>query len=460
MTRRALWFVLCLSVSGTATAHAQECVAASAAPASTAQPCKPRTQPHVDEVPDVASLKTPEAPALMALGLAPTEIQRPTTPTGLKASLANGFVAGGALPLLQNFALEVSPYWLFPHRKLSYEKVVAERGKLWWRNLSFSFATGPRELARSNADGSSTKLNYGNFAVGGRSTLYPGWETRVAKQCVAYIKHTLEGSAAERAAAIDTFMTNWQVAHPSPEATMPKPDVNLSITNPPEWTRQKSAYERALAEALLPWAQAKELASEEFERSYLATPKLDDARYQRCLADIHAREGFMAELAGAYAFGVPRGNVHDFKDNALQTTTGWLTVGWVQEDFAASGVEGSALVVFRVQGGRGALTDPDQKTQLFDTGLRLATAFSRVGIAVEGTLRVRKLDPSTGDETTQKLWRTALTVDYRLASGIWLTGTFGKDFGGKDDTPILALANVQWNFGVERGVKPDRGVTQ
>jgi len=103
------------------------CPAAAAPRVDQPTACQPRPQPHADVVPDVASLKTPESPAFMALGVTPSEIQRPSTPTGLKTSLANGFSNGGALPLLQNFALEVTPFWLIPH-DLTYEEVTSQRG--------------------------------------------------------------------------------------------------------------------------------------------------------------------------------------------------------------------------------------------------------------------------------------------------------------------------------------------
>lgn len=431
--------------------------------------CTAKQPPHVDQVPDVASLKTPESPAFMALGIAPSEIQRPSTPTGLATSLANGYTAGGSLALLQNFALEFSPFWLFPHRRLSHEQVISQPQLAVVRNLSISLATSPKEVERTRDDGSTEKINYGRFSFGARTTLWPGTPTKVARQCLSYIKHALDASADERNVAVRAFMTGW-LAEPKnqePKVEVPgRPSAELSVTDPERYDVLVVEWERKLVRAYaadaayMAWARRKEEAHDEFWHNYLKDHPKDDPRFDRCMSDLHSREGFMAEAAGAYAFSVPRGDIHAFKQNALQSLTGWLTAGVILEDLFKREVEGSLLGVFRVQRTRGAVDDQGQQAMIYDFGARLATAITRFGLAVEGTRRWKRLDPTLSPKETQKLWRIGLSLDYRLAGGVWLTGTFGKDFGTKDATPLFALANFQWNFGLERGVKPDTKVTQ
>ena len=451
-------------------ASGEACVADPDAPIAGVESCEKRPPPHVDQVPDVASLKTPESPAFMALGIAPSEIQRPTTPTGLAASLANGFVAGGSLPLLQNFALEFSPFWLFPHRRLSYEQVLDQPGRAIVRNLSFSFATSPKQLERINMDGSIDKLDYGRFSVGGRTTLWPGTPTKVAKQCLRYIKVALTAEADELLQAVEAFMAEWSAKpeNAEPALALPeKPDAELSVTDPDRYDLLIREYERKVAEAYASsaahtaWARRQEATRDEYRTHYLRDhPAKQDPRFDRCKSDLHSREGFMTEMAGAYSFAVPKGDVSDFKQTALQTTTGWLTAGGVWEDLFQREVEASLLGVFRVQSARGSINDHGERALLYDVGARVATAFTRYGVSVEGTLRLKRVDPSTAPKETQTLWRLGLSFDYYLAGGMWLTATFAKDFGTEDATPLLALANFQWNFGLERGVKPDTKVTQ
>lgn len=137
-----------------------------------------------------------------------------------------------------------------------------------------------------------------------------------------------------------------------------------------------------------------------------------------------------------------------------------MTAGYVREGLFKRQVEGSLLAVFRFQAGRGAVDDRFQQTTSYDYGARLAFAYERMGVSAEATRRFRELRTRMTADSDQKLYRMALSVDYRLSGGVWFTATFGKDFGSPDSTPLLALANVQWNFDLERGVRPDAKVTQ
>jgi hypothetical protein len=92
-----------------------------------------------------------------------------------------------------------------------------------------------------------------------------------------------------------------------------------------------------------------------------------------------------------------------------------------------------------------------------DGGARLVVAWERYGFSGEGLIRHEHM-ADTGD---QLRWRAAITIDYRLLGGTWVTATFGKDFGNAAvATPLLALANFQWNFGRDRTIRPDTSLTK
>ncbi len=64
--------------------------------------------------------RTAESPALVVMGDSDLEIARPRTPSALAATLLSSFSDGGYLP--DGFAVEVTPYWLFPHPNLTLER--------------------------------------------------------------------------------------------------------------------------------------------------------------------------------------------------------------------------------------------------------------------------------------------------------------------------------------------------
>src|SRR5882724_2241992 len=66
----------------------------------------------------LGDLKTPTTPAFVLIGTSPTVVERPTTPQDVALTVYNAVRTAGGLP--RDFALEVAPYWLFSHPKLTY----------------------------------------------------------------------------------------------------------------------------------------------------------------------------------------------------------------------------------------------------------------------------------------------------------------------------------------------------
>ncbi len=64
--------------------------------------------------------RSAESPALVVMGNSDLEISRPRTPSALAATLLSSFTDGGYLP--DGLAVEVTPFWLFPHPNLTLER--------------------------------------------------------------------------------------------------------------------------------------------------------------------------------------------------------------------------------------------------------------------------------------------------------------------------------------------------
>lgn len=68
-------------------------------------------------------LRTPASPVLVVLGIAPSAVERPTTPRALAATILRLKGDSGLVP--RNYAVEVAPYWLADHPELTFEKYYA-----------------------------------------------------------------------------------------------------------------------------------------------------------------------------------------------------------------------------------------------------------------------------------------------------------------------------------------------
>lgn len=125
-------------------------------------------------------LKPTANPAYMLLGIAPTNIERPSTPKEFAASIQNATVDGKVTP---NFALEINPYELFTKSKVSYAKkalnmLIEEKNNPinFFKNISLSMATSATDTITLGrlAKGSSAALGF-------KTTLYNGKPSKETK---------------------------------------------------------------------------------------------------------------------------------------------------------------------------------------------------------------------------------------------------------------------------------------
>lgn len=68
---------------------------------------------------EVDRLRSPLAPAFVLMDVAPETVERPATPRAIQASLLNAGLGGG---LLDNYAIQASPYWLRSRPALTLEQ--------------------------------------------------------------------------------------------------------------------------------------------------------------------------------------------------------------------------------------------------------------------------------------------------------------------------------------------------
>ena len=100
-----------------------------------AQATEPPTKPTFQ-----LDLTTPDGPAFVILGVAPSQIARPTTPAGLATSLLSS-VHDSTNFIPNNYSLEVTPYWLGRPQVAFNEYVDPKVRQSIAQTFSLSFAT-------------------------------------------------------------------------------------------------------------------------------------------------------------------------------------------------------------------------------------------------------------------------------------------------------------------------------
>jgi hypothetical protein len=366
-----------------------------------------------DEIPDLDKIRAPDSPAFVLLGVSPTEIQRPTTPTELSVALGS-FVSQGSLVVPDSLAVEVAPYWLVSHPKLTGAAMATSSvPEALLRNFTVSLATTTRTLTVDDGMGGTVDQATTDMALGLRSRWLDG-RGRVA--CWADVEAAAQAIVREQGAVVAAEAVAIGARYPVRSI----PDRASRA--------EREAIDRENAAALA--AQAVEIdlvRARELEKAVVARKRLAEVAL-KCVEASAARTGLVGDAALAASLRFPD---RSFGDGEWLAAGGWVTL-------AAQGVRHDLVGIGRLLADR---SDGDADL-VVDAGARYIHVRGRY--ALSGELLYRFLTEEVDD---QHLIRVDIAVEVRVYGKSWLTATFGRDFAAPDAGEVFALANVKWGFG-------------
>ena len=130
--------------------------------------------------PALGTLRTPPSPAFTVLGIEPSAVERPMTPSDVAMSFINK-IRQGTVP--KNYAFEASPYWLVSQPDLTWEDDVTRSvAQSVARTLSLSIAT---------AETGAIETPITSLAVGVRTLLSSGHMTDATQRALKALEQTL-----------------------------------------------------------------------------------------------------------------------------------------------------------------------------------------------------------------------------------------------------------------------------
>jgi hypothetical protein len=350
-------------------------------------------------------LRTPVSPAFVVLGIAPTEVERPNTPADLAFSVLNRSAALTSLP--RDVAMELSPYWLLKHPTLTWQAdTVRGVGTSLARTMTLSFAT-----AELGADGSPIT----GLALGLRAAPFSG---RVSRASIARLRE-LEARLADESGFLAALMRERQ-------------QQLLAVFRRDLSAARSAEDSAALTERFN--ADRARLAREQMDREDFRDVVDSTEELFRDLALI--REGFVLELAAGAALQAPGG----VADSATLARWGaWITAGY----------EGPSLSFVFVN--RFLASTVDSTFDAVDLGMRILYATGRYALSAEGTFRT-----FTEGGAPPNQYRAAAIVDLELRPGLWISGTFGRDYSADAPGSLIAQFGVSMNVAGERVALPLR----
>ncbi len=358
-------------------------------------------------------LTPPASPAFNLLDVSPTTVERPATVRALALSVANA-IGNGANGFPKNFALQAAPYWLFPHPNMNiykYNGLVMDKdanaaNRLQFKqNIFYGLRNASISVASVNKDSAQSTTAALNFmAVSVKANVINIRRRRVLEAMSTSIQDINRSLAANLAEVVPGCLDQFEPT--------------------------SQAYRDCIAASVL--------------RVDSITINNRRATYDSLLS---VRPLFSVDVALATSMGFANNN---FNDNHLYRTGGWITACFSKPLDKNSENSLSALYktknylnlygLFRVLSEENTTDFKSFTTQTnIDFGGRLEFELSNVAISFESVYR------AVVNNKSASTVRNVAIVQYKLSDNLFLTGTFGKNFG--DQNNLVSFLGLAWGFG-------------
>lgn len=340
----------------------------------------------------IGALKTPTSPAFMIIGVSPTQVERPTSPQDVAATVFDLTSTAGGVP--RNLALEIAPYWFKLHPHLTYDQYV--RPSLLRQvafHASVSVATAPVSVEDDATD----------LSIGLRSHVFI--ETSSAAQAEVKEAEAVLGKGQEARNQYRRCMDE----NPN--------DAPKCFTDLQKVFHDLGPSDDALEQSSLALSHAAET--------------LQDA--------LDAREGIVLSFAAATSGRTP--NHRTVRWDQPRRAAAWLTGGLELPDKKLTLL---AVVRYTHVNHAGAL-------DLLDTGARAVWEAPRLALSAEYMGRWVLAKPSGNSFDSSH--RATATVEIPVTRSIWVSVTAGQDAATETrPTSLITLLGLSFQASRERTV--------
>ncbi len=336
------------------------------------------------------TIRTPTSPAFTLLGIEPSSVERPNTPSSLAVALLGRAQERETVPA--DFALELSPYWLVGHPRLAWrDDETRTIGQSLARTATLSVATG----ATGTKDVPVTSL-----AVGGRASVFSGHLAASTTKGLEDLEKALQAES-----ALGLRLMQDQIKALS--AQLLAGEISAE-----EHARLMNALQRAVVGSKAYMESAERKAVEKLMQKFAAN-----------------REGFFLEVAGAAGWEYPDAvwARHRFGRWGAWATPSYQTPHW--------SLVGVARYLSKAD---------DAGHEAMDFGLRGTYSSDRYALSLEYVHRGFSGADVPGGH------RFVGIAEYGVGDDTWLVASFGRDAATQREGSLIARLGLSFNFSKER----------
>jgi hypothetical protein len=342
----------------------------------------------------------PSCPAAALLGMAPTEVTVPGSPSDLAFYVSN--LTGNLTVVPDDYAAQVAPFWLLGlGRSVSYERF--SRGSDPWSNSLQTATMSAASVGPSDDSLESRWMSFGLSVSPLRGSLYDPEERLSAilpelDSLLADINRGFLGKFEELCSA-DAELQGWYGSGDQSE------EMRIRI-------------------------EARESQHQDEARQVLAEDSMEVSRIKQLVSEIPVRRvGWKLDFACGWVLGFPE---DDFDQGSLDRFSLWTTGGHEWSDV-------SLLAMVRYN-----RSWQDDSLSTLDFGANTSwNGPSASVISAEYLLRSRVNQDSGGEDH-----RATLSVTYPVLRSASVTLTLGRDFG--DEANVISQLSIGVGCGSTR----------
>ena len=387
---------------------------------------------EASNLPKLDELRAPENPAYVTLGIAPSEVIKPTSAKAFAISVfENGIDEDGGL--MSDFAIQFSPYWWTTRSTLTWNKYNGYDSKGNYsiphifdvipQSLSFSLATS--EVTVSNQSTAGTQVEDTKLLSASVSfDIFRGKPSNKLLKSKRILQEFLADSSEYENELIREFVTTRTL-----EAQQLFPsENNLFIA---DWYGECQNSQTAICQDFM---------------DRLKNPQ-DSPKYQELLKSFNnnsnERVGHRLQFISALVYQLPE---NDFDKKDLSKKSYWLSYSYVRdkgEEMGASEFKFVGLLRYNQidDSLRSLLTDVDLDDDSFDVGGRIIWESKRYQISA--SLEYVHRDSDNSDMDNERF--TAL-IDYTLNENACIVVSIGKNLES-NLVPLLSGEDTIVNVG-------------
>lgn len=383
-------------------------------------------QVTIDTTVKLDLLKAPSSPAFTILGIATSDIERPTDLNSFTLSLQQATNNLSAIP--KSYAIQVAPF-LLSNKKYTLNEFDDNTHAF---KQSFLLSAGfTHQGPQGNEDVDSLKTSKLGFGVK-FSFIRPEWSTDTRDRYHALVE-------AQRA------LLNDYRAEEAKNIELPQRREELrELALKPNKTAEEQIKMRVLVSYIQELTER--LGDSTNER--LQQSSASFGFVQKAANDMkNERKGFFLDFASGFALNFPDNR---FNNSKVYRGGAWLTGGIENGNAGIT----SMFIVRYLFNPESAFADPDnvlnnENLSTLDAGGRLLLSSGKGKFALSAEALYRSI---LGSASVDASWRLVLNTEYDIGMNRKLSFSFGKDFDGiisKGGNLVSAL-NLILGFGTER----------